>query len=309
MCGCLSLTEGQSCFGDGVITDDQPTNAYNDNDVLCYVNLNKSSQKGGFILREASTIGGKYENNSVNTLYGTTEKSPNPELYNYVATPSTNLITWTQNNNTGSMRNRMYMFVRILYWLILSTDTNEQTLSQLGLSCFVNNLGYDKAGMQPTVKMTDSAISGAAMYAVQPLLVYDADKNPMFFTLQELKEGIIDVSAGLTSSKRSPVPNADQYLKQLTMWCYSPSDLGVNNNVSSEGFNVTVAADSGGKDSGQQLSTADNLRGLMYGSTGFCQLWYTSDAFIGSTLGVACIIFAILASYAIYKNVELNRKR
>jgi hypothetical protein len=208
-------------------------------------------------------------------------------------------------NTTVEQRHRVFMFARILYWLLLTANTKEQTLSQLGLSCFVNNLGYNSSTMQPNALLTDKAVSGATMYSTQPILVWDGG-TPYFYTLQELREGAIDPSKGIVSSKRTMLPNSAKYLKQITMWCYSAETLGITPNVSSHGFNVAVPGD--GEDSGTQLSEAENLKALMYGSTGYCQLFWTSDKWVGSTLGIACVIFAILTSYAVFKNVQLNKK-
>lgn len=307
-CGCLTLSESEYCYGDAAQQSGDTTSTYyNSNDMLCFVNYGATPNQGGFILREADTFTESSGGTKYNGIYTTTGTAPSPDLYNYVAEPSTNIVTWEQMNTTSDQLKRLYMFLRVLYWLILTSGSSEQDLSQLGLSTFVNNLGYSDSNMLPNVYLSDSGISDADMYATQPLLVWDTSGSspvPAFYTLQELKEGIIDVSAGILSSKRTAVAGAEDYLKQVTMWCYSPTTLGVSGNVASSGFNVTIASSS---DSGTQLIEASNLRGLMYGSMGYCDLWLTSDAFVGATLGVACLIFAILVAYAVIKNVQHNK--
>lgn len=307
-CGCLTLREGEYCYGDAAMfSDNTTTKFYSANDMLCFVNF--EADMGGFILRKADTFLESVNGTKVNGIYTTTASSPSPDLYNYVAEPSTNIVTWEQMNQNSDQLQRLSMFIRILYWLILTTGVGEQELSQLGLSTFVNNLGYDSSKMTPNVFMTSDGISDADMYATQPLLVWDttgAKPVPKFFTLQELKEGIVDVSAGVLSSQRTAVVGADDYLKQLTMWCYSPSVLGVSGNIASAGFNIATAERTS---SDVQLTEAGNLRGLMYGSLGYCEgIWFVSNAFVGATLGIACLLFAILVVYAVVKNVQHNKK-
>ena len=46
----------------------------------------------------------------------------------------------------------------------------------------------------------------------------------------------------------------------------------------------------------------------MYGRMGYCDnIWFTGDAFIGATLGIACLIFTILVAYAVAQNVQHNK--
>ena len=303
-CGCPNISSSGSCWADGTSSSDSAD--YSPYDVLCHVSHKMgAADTGGFILRKASTFGAT--TSPSNSIYGLTATSPDPDLYVYAAAPSNTVSSWTQMNTTTQGRDRLFMFMRVLYWLILSVDVTQQTLSELGLGTFVNNLGYNSTSMKPSVYVSDARISQAAMYGTQPLLVWDrtgVTPVPLFFTLQELKEGMVNcgsVDSGFNppSSARVPVPNAASYLQQLTMWCYDPTTLASSTDVSLSGFNVVIPANT---NSGTELQQQGNMKGLMYGAYGYCNTWFTDDRFVGATLGIACALLAALVVYSVMIN-------
>jgi F0F1-type ATP synthase membrane subunit a len=87
------------------------------------------------------------------------------------------------------------------------------------------------------------------------------------------------------------------------MWCYDPSALGLLGvEVASNGFNVAITGSTA--DAAGQLVQSTAQRGLLVGRHGFCKLWFTSDAYVASTLGVACAVLVLLIVYGIAMNTR-----
>ena len=315
-CGCMALEAGEACWGDSLVTLD-PTEVYHGSDNLCFVNstiktssttATDTARHGGFILRKADTFttatGSINSTSKYDGIYGGT--TTNPDLYMYAATPEpTRLAAWLAANPLPEQQRRIYMFVRIFWWLLLTVDVADRTLSELGLSTFVNEEGYDESTNLANVPLDSDDIVDTLMYGSQPLFVKQGNSFA-FFTLQELREGKVSAEAASSTSVRAPVDSSATCLAQVGMWCYNPSSMDITDTLTpSEGFNTnlnTAAADSAG-----QISTSEGQRGLLIGRHGYCRLWFTDDAFIASTLGLACAIFVLLVAYAVAVNVHATR--
>jgi hypothetical protein len=294
-CGCLGLDAGEACWGDGPDT-------YTNNDLLCYVNSGVAthlpttsgaaatySRRGGFILRRGDTF--------ASSIYDT--EATDADLYKYAATPAADrLDAWVAANPGVEQRRRLHMFLRIYWWLLLTVDVKNRTLSELGLSTFVNDAGFSDTA--PNVSMDSDGVTTLPMYSAQPLLVKKSNGTYAFYTLQELREG-----AALSSAQQARVPVADAAacLAQVGMWCYDPSALGLLGvEVASNGFNVAITGSTA--DAAGQLVQSTAQRGLLVGRHGFCKLWFTSDAYVASTLGVACAVLVLLIVYGIAMNTR-----
>lgn len=295
-CGCPDGTGGtaSSCL-----------TTFDDNDYLCEVGYSASKKSGGFVLRSVSSF------NSTNCAYAlyntgcstTGQEDPYEELANYAAGISENLVTWQQVNVNDDQSTRFNMFLRIYYWLLLSQYFDASTLSKLGMATFLNDLGY--SGTKPAAYMSDDAISNGTYYATQPLLVYDEDGNPHFYTLQELKEGTVADGYATVTTARTPLANADYYLQQLGMWCFNPSVMGISSDISSTGLGEVSTTQDSASDA---LSTATDFYGLHYGSFGYCETWFTGDTFVGSMLGAGSLLLAAVVAYIIYAIVQATKK-
>ncbi len=284
VCGCLTLDTGEACWADG-------SDKYSEHDNLCYVNSGvqtttssassstssstKYSRRGGFLLRKADTF--------TPSPYSTT--ATDSDLFKYAATPSSAALqAWIDANPGTGQQARLFMFLRILYWLLLSAGVANRTLSELGLSTFVNDAGYSASAWTPNAALDSDQVTAVSMYGAQPLLV-KLNGTFAFYSLQEIREtlGAADRAACLA---------------QVNMWCYDKDSLGVGTAVAANGFNVAVNSGSLGSASAQ-INQSVTQRGLMVGRYGYCNLWFTNDAFVGATLGIACGIFALLVAYGV----------
>ena len=135
-----------------------------------------------------------------------------------------------------------------------------------------------------------------------PLLVYENDGHgnytvPAFYTLQELKEGIYSQDTQhQTSSVPTPVPDAAALLSQLSMWTYNSENNGLNGNVARDGMTLATVDASDGQG---QVNESQNLRGLLQGTYGYCNMWYTTDAFVGDTFGTAVALLLLAVLYVL----------
>ena len=296
-CGCLTWDAGQACWGDNVAN-------YSELDQLCYVNstvINHTttttpaqttySRRGGFILRKASTL----------DVYSTEGTTVTADAYYYTATPSTTRVDAWRDANSGSPAGlrMLYMFVRVYWWLLLTADVANRTLSELGLSTFVNEGGFDEATSTPNVPLDSPDIAQMAMYSAQPLLVRKSGGTYAFYSLQELEQGVA-TSAALFS--RTVLTDQAACLAQVGTWCYDNSQLSVVTEVASPGFNVNLTGST--SSAASQISASTAQRGLLVGRHGYCRLWFTDDAYVGTTLGVACGIVVVLLVYAILMNAR-----
>jgi hypothetical protein len=281
-------------------------------DYICWVEpqpttSSGSGVQGGFALRQASLFGGKSASGSqtrgiydVSSLYG-----PDNDLYKFVASPSTNVDLWAQVNTTAAQQNRLFMFMRIYYWILLTSDASLAGMNQLGLSTFLNNAGYDEKTNKPFVPL-DSPTSVLAarlqFYATQPLLVYEKDSFgehtiAAFYTLQELKEGIYTQDTShQTSAAPTPVPDAAALLSQLSMWTYNAENNGLNGNVARDGMTLATVNT---QDAQGQVNEGQSLRGLLQGTYGYCNMWYTTDQFVGGTFGTAAALVLLVVAYVL----------
>lgn len=297
-CGCLTWDDGQACWGDNDAN-------YSDSDQLCYVNSavvsytttttpaqKTYSRRGGFILRKASTLD-----------VSTTGNTVTDDAYYYTATPSTTRVqAWVDaqvNNGSAAGLRTLYMFVRVYWWLLLTADVANRTLSELGLSTFVNEGGFDEATSTPNVPLNSSSIADMAMYGAQPLLVRKSSGTYAFYSLQELEQGVATSAA---PSSRTVLTDQAACLAQVGTWCYDNSQLSVFTEVASPGFNVTLTGST--SSAASQIAASTAQRGLLVGRHGYCRLWFTDDAYVGTTLGVACGVVVLLLVYGIVMNAR-----
>jgi hypothetical protein len=294
----LTLDLGEACWGDNA-TD------YSSSDQLCYVNsgvfdyktttaaaTTTYSRRGGFILRKASTFNP--------SAYSTAAQfSVDTESYNYTATPSTACLdAWvTANSGSAAGLRTLYMFVRVYWWLLLTADVANRTLSELGLSTFVNEGGFDEVASTPNVPLDSSGIGLMFMYGAQPLLVKKTSGAYAFYSLQELKEGVATSDA---PAVRTPLTDQAACLAQVGMWCYDSSQMSLLAEVASPGFNVAITGSD--TSAASQIAASTAQRGLLVGRHGYCRLWFTDDAYVGTTLGIACGVVVLLVVYGIVMN-------
>ena len=290
-CGCPSIsgTPASTC-----------QDSYSNNDYLCYVNYDGTAKNGGFVLRSVASFD---TTSCVSALYNPTCSSN--DLAYYAATTGTSINMWSQVNLSDQQSTRLFMFLRVFYWLLLTTDTSNKTMTELGMSTFINDLGY--TGTTPNVSMTAAAdLQASAYYKTQPLLVTDDDGTPHFYTLQELLEGALPSDATTVSTQRTILDNQQLYLSQLNMWCFSPSSMGLGTDLSSSGFNVLLTTET--SDTAGALAQATLFRGLHYGTFGYCSTWFTSDLFVGLTLGFGSVLLAGVVSLILYLIVKRIQK-
>ena len=306
-CGCPA----DVCTGD--------TGAATTNDYVCWVNpvVASGQTTGGFMLRQASMFGGVGMGKRGIYDVGDNDSEIDEEMYFYVALPSENIVLWEQTNTADSQVKRLFMFLRIYYWILLTVDASSQGMSQLGLSTFLNDAGWDKKSNSPTVTL-DSGLGElrqTSFYSTQPLLVYEKNStdgkydSPAFYTMQELREGVYsqsNTSAGyVTSATPTLLPDAQAYIAQLSMWSYNNGDNGLSGNVARDG--MTMVAMAGPNDPAGQLSEGQKMQGLLQGTFGYCNLWFTGDAFVGGTLGTACGMLALAIIYCVVRK-RLTKK-
>ena len=294
---------------------------YGNYDRLCWVDPSSgantalgSGVQGGFTLRQASAFGANGGGQSdTNGVYDALYTTPDSDLFNYVALPSTNIDLWVQANTTTAQQTRLFMILRIYYWILLTTATDMQTLSQLGLSTFLNNAGYDEDKNLPYVPLSsDTATLAASLsfYSTQPLLVYEKDAagkytSPAFYTMQELKEGIYSQDGECsTSAAPAAVPNATTLLTQLSMWTYDSTKAGLQGNVARDGMTSSTVNTSSAS---LQVQEGQQLRGLMQGTFGYCNMWFTENAFVGGTIGAAAAMLAIAVVYVVLYNKFIKK--
>ena len=315
-CGCnqgVAAGEDATC-GTGT--------TYGNYDRLCWVDPSfgantalGSGVQGGFTLRQASAFGANGGGQSdTNGVYDALYTTPDSDLFNYVALPSTNIDLWVQANTTTAQQNRLFMILRIYYWILLTTSTDMQTLSQLGLSTFLNNAGYDEDKNVPYVPLssdTATLASSLSFYATQPLLVYEKDANgnytsPAFYTMQELKEGIYSQNVDCsTSAAPAAVPDAAKLLSQLSMWTYDSTKAGLQGNVARDGMTSSTVNTSSAS---LQVQEGQQLRGLLQGTFGYCNMWFTENEFVGGTIGAAAAMLVLAVVYVVLYNKFIKVK-
>jgi hypothetical protein len=296
------------------------------NDHLCWVNPQQAGgaggggavgHYGGFLMRQASTFGGA-DRGGTHGLYATSGGTTglDEDMYDYAALPSTNVVTWTQMNRGARQQRRLFMFLRIYYWIILSHGTNSQTMTELGVSTFLNNGGWDTHTQKPVISITDAHqqqdLAETAFYDTQPLLVYGKDtaKTPYFYTLQELKEGIYEADpvTGKPKSKPTAIKDADYYMGQLSMWTYNEDTDGLSGEPARDGMSAANPSQDS-SDPAAQIEEGQQLRGLLQGTYGYCELWFTNSQFIGGTLGSAAGMLALIVIYLVARHYMLKARR
>jgi hypothetical protein len=297
-CGCPS-TSGEPAS----TCQDTGTSAYSDDDYLCYVKYDSAAKNGGFVLRSVASFDSA---SCASALYNPTCSSDKyNDLALYAATTGTSVNMWSQVNVSDQQSTRLFMFLRVFYWLLLTTDTSTKTMTELGLSTFVNDLGY--TGTTPNVSMTAATdLQASAYYKTQPLLVTDDDGTPHFYTLQELLEGALPSDATTVSTERVILANQQLYLSQLNMWCFNPSSMGLSTDLSASGFNVLLTTET--SNTAGALAQATLFRGLHYGAFGYCSTWFTSDLFVGLTLGFGSVLLAGVVSLIVYLIIKRIQK-
>jgi hypothetical protein len=199
------------------------------------------------------------------------------------------------------------MFLRVYFWLYLTVDTATSTLTQLGLSTFLNEFGF--SGLVPNKSLEDCSTS--VYYKTQPLLVYDTSSNPHFYTLEELMIGVIDTSLITTSnarsSERTVLSDQAYFLQQVSMWCFSPGSTGLDIDLSATGIVAPLSTSASTADA---LALAATYYGLQYGRFGYCDTWFTGDVFVALSLGVggaalvSCVVLLIVAVVKTVKSIR-----
>lgn len=307
------------CSKHGSSTTPCPQEVYSTNDRLCWVNPQRDTDgwRGGFTLRQASTFGDIGTKGGIhNGIYDTSGTTQAAELYNYVALPSTNIDLWMQTNTTVDRRNRFFMVLRMYYWILLTIDTSQQGMSELGFSTFLNNAGYDEDKNVPFIPLNSSPATLStrlAFYSTQPLLVYEKGAQsgeydqPAFYTMQELMEGVYsqDADTYATSASAAPIPDAANLISQLSMWTYDSNKSGLGGNVARDGM-TTATVDSASPS--QQVEEGQRLRGLLQGTFGYCNMWYTTNSFVGGTLGTASAMVALAIGYVLLHHFVLHNR-
>jgi hypothetical protein len=306
-CGCPCTGVDEDACTYGANADVLPTP---DKDYVCWVapaQVSGTEYAGGYMLRQASQFGGTVNTTTASRgIYNTGNLPIDPMLFQFAAQPSSNLITWEQVNLGGLQQQRLFMFLRMYYWIMLTHATSSRGMTELGFSTFINDGGWDTHTQQPTVPlfMADGKtvnitdLSETTYYSTQPLLLYDDKGNPLFYTMQELVEGAYVVNPDKTavSTTLKPVVGAAGYLKQLSMWTFDPDNDGLSGNVARNGMTMATMA-SGAEDPSGQIQEGQKLQGLLQGTYGFCDLWFTNDAFVGGTLGSAAGMLALMGLY------------
>ena len=90
------------------------------------------------------------------------------------------------------------------------------------------------------------------------------------------------------------------------MWTYDSNKSGLGGNVARDGM-TTATVDT--SDPRQQVEEGQRLRGLLQGTFGYCNMWYTTNAFVGGTLGTASAMLVLAIGYVLLRHFILKKRK
>jgi hypothetical protein len=82
--------------------------------------------------------------------------------------------------------------------------------------------------------------------------------------------------------------------------------MGLSTDLSASGFNVLLTTET--SNTAGALAQATLFRGLHYGAFGYCSTWFTSDLFVGLTLGFGSVLLAGVVSLIVYLIIKRIQK-